>query len=73
MENTKYERVFFEKITRAYRKNNSLIFGEFQNEWGVGRKFSNFERFKNEDFAKDFLGLSLPSWVTSKSKLRLNC
>ena len=44
MENTKYERVFFEKITRLSKKNNSLIFGEFQNEWTVGRKFSNFER-----------------------------
>lgn len=73
MENTKYERVFFEKITRLSKKNNSLIFGEFQNEWPVGRKFSNFERFKNEDFSKDFLGLSFPSWATLKSKLRLNC
>ena len=60
MENTKYERVFFEKITRLSKKNNSLIFGEFQNEWVVGRKYSNFKRFKNEDFAKDFLGCRLP-------------
>lgn len=52
MENTKYERVFFEKITCAYRKNNSLIFCEFQNEWAVGRKFSNFEEFKNEAFVR---------------------
>lgn len=73
MENTKYERVFFEKITRSSKKNNSLIFGEFQNEWAVGRKFSNFARFKNEDFAKGFLGLSLPFWAISKSKFRLNC